>query len=146
MATYLSCPLCGFEFERVDTLCAHGCPLGGSCNFVRCPSCQYEFPPELRRISWLTRLFGKAAKEKPRLPEGIRPLKELVRGERARVVCLGRDNGSRHNNLAVFGLTPEAEITLVQHLPSCVVQVGETELALDPEIADEILVEPVEPE
>jgi Fe2+ transport system protein FeoA len=45
--------------------------------------------------------------------------------------------------LAVFGLTPEAEITLIQHLPSCVVQVGETELAIDPEIADEILVEPL---
>jgi Fe2+ transport system protein FeoA len=56
-------------------------------------------------------------------------------------VCLGGDNGSRHNNLAVFGLTADAEITLIQQIPSCVLKVGETELAVDPEIADEILVE-----
>lgn len=80
------------------------------------------------------------------LPEGIRSLTELKRGERARVVCLGGDNGSRHNNLAVFGLAEEAEITLVQQRPSCVVQVGETELAIDSEIANDILVEPLDAE
>lgn len=141
MAEYLNCPLCGFEFEKLDTLCAHGCPLGGSCNFVRCPSCQYEFLEHQRKLSWLQRLFGREEAQRPRLPEGVVPLRELKRGEQARVVCLGGDNGSRHNALAVFGLVPEAEIKLVQQLPSCVVQVGETELAVDPDIAREILVE-----
>jgi len=84
--------------------------------------------------------------EQPGLPDGIRSLGELKRGERARVVCLGGDNGSRHNNLAVFGLVPEAEITLLQRMPSCVVQVGETELAIDSAIAEEILVEPLDAE
>jgi Fe2+ transport system protein FeoA len=141
MAEYLNCPLCGFEFEKLDTLCAHGCPLGGSCNFVRCPSCQYEFLEHQRKASWLNRLLGREEAQQPPFPEGVVPLKELKRGEQARVVCLGGDNGSRHNTLAVFGLVPEAEITLVQQLPSCVVRVGETELAVDPAIAREILVE-----
>jgi Fe2+ transport system protein FeoA len=142
MADYLRCPLCGFEFEKLDTLCSHGCPLGGSCNFVRCPSCQYEYPPQPRRIPLIARLFGKG-KQLPVLPEGIRSLSELKHGDRARVVCLGGDNGSRHNSLAVFGLVEEAEITLLQQRPSCVVQVGETELAIDSEIAADILVEPL---
>ncbi|KPJ94764.1 MAG: hypothetical protein AMS18_03125 [Gemmatimonas sp. SG8_17] len=86
-------------------------------------------------------MFGREEAQQPRLPEGVVPLKELKRGEQARVICLGGDNGSRHNTLAVFGLVPEAEITLVQQLPSCVVRVGETELAVDPAIAREILVE-----
>lgn len=146
MAEYLTCPLCGFEFERLDTLCAHGCPLGGSCSFVRCPSCQYEYPPQPRKISWFDKLFRRGMLEQPGLPDGIRSLGELKRGERARVVCLGGDNGSRHNNLAVFGLVPEAEITLLQRMPSCVVQVGETELAIDSAIAEEILVEPLDAE
>jgi Fe2+ transport system protein FeoA len=60
------------------------------------------------------------------------------------VICLGGDNGSRHNTLAVFGLAPEAEVTLVQHLPTTVVRVGETELALDADIADEVLVAPLD--
>lgn len=146
MAEYLRCPLCGFEFERLDTLCAHGCPLGRSCNFVRCPSCQYEYPPQPRKVSLLARLLGRRKPGQPGLPEGIRSLDELKSGERARVVCLGGDNGSRHNNLAVFGLVPEAEITLLQHYPSCVVQIGETELAIDSVIARDVLVEPLEDE
>lgn len=145
MADYLRCPLCGFEFEKLDTLCSHGCPLGGSCNFVRCPSCQYEYPPQPRRVSLLDRILGRG-KQLPVLPDGIRPLSELKRGERARVVCLGGNNGSRHNSLAVFGLAEEAEITLVQQRPSCVVQVGETELAIDSDIAIDILVEPLDAE
>ena len=145
MADYLRCPLCGFEFEKLDTLCSHGCPLGGSCNFVRCPSCQYEYPPQPRRVSLLARLLGKA-KQAPVLPDGIRSLAELKRGERARVVCLGGDNGHRHNSLAVFGLVEEADITLVQQRPSCVVRVGETELAIDSDIANDILVEPLDAE
>ena len=145
MAEYLNCPLCGFEFEKLDTLCSHGCPLGGSCNFVRCPGCQYEFLEKPRKVSWLKRLLGKEPVDEPPLPEGVVPLKELKRGEVARVICLGGDNGSRHNTLAVFGLAAEAEITLIQQLPSCVLRVGETELAVDPEIAKEILVERLEP-
>lgn len=146
MAEYITCPLCGFEFEKLDTLCAHGCPLGGSCNFVRCPSCQYEFLEHPRKVSWLQRLLRREAPEEPGLPAGIVALRDLRGGDRARVVCLGGNNGSRHNALAVFGLVPEAEITLIQQLPSCVVQVGETELAIDPEIAHEILVEKLESE
>jgi len=33
-------------------------------------------------------------------------------------------------------------VTLVQRRPSCVIRIGETELALDLEIAEEILVQP----
>jgi Fe2+ transport system protein FeoA len=44
----------------------------------------------------------------------------------------------------VFGLGPDAEITLVQRQPACVIRIGETELALDPDIARDILVQPVE--
>ena len=40
----------------------------------------------------------------------------------------------------MFGLVPETEITIVQLRPACVIRVGETELALDREIAEEILV------
>jgi Fe2+ transport system protein FeoA len=61
-------------------------------------------------------------------------------GERAKVLCLGGGSSSRNNSLAVFGLVPGAEVTVVQQRPSCVLRVGETELALDTEIASDILV------
>jgi Fe2+ transport system protein FeoA len=126
---YLTCPMCGFEFERTDTLCAHGCPLGALCHLVRCPACEYEFPETPPTVSFLQRLFRRS------LP---------VPGQRATVVCLGSSVTERHRALTVFGLGPDAEITLVQRQPACVIRIGETELALDPDIARDILVQPVE--
>jgi Fe2+ transport system protein FeoA len=140
---YLSCPFCGFEFTMADTLCSHGCPLGATCTLARCPNCQYEFPATPRPITWLGRLFRRRGAPIARGSERVETVRDLRRGERARVVCLGGGGPSRHNNLAVFGVVPGAEVTLLQRAPACVVQVGETELALDPGIADQILVERV---
>ncbi len=137
---YLTCPLCGFEFEKDDTLCSHGCPLGRLCHLIRCPSCEYEFPKMPQSLSLLGRAFRKRSAGRTHLPERVHTLKDLRGGERGRVLCLGRVS-SRRNSLAVFGLVPEAEITLVQQQPACVVRVGETELALDADIARDILVE-----
>ena len=144
-ADYLTCPLCGFEFEKNDTLCAHGCPLDTMCSLNRCPSCEYEFPKTPKAVSWLARLFKKPAPAPTDRPERVRSLRQLRQGDRATVLCLGAPS-ERHNTLAVYGFAPQAEITLLQQHPACVVKVGETELALDPEIAQSILVERVEGE
>lgn len=136
----LTCALCGFSFEKEDTLCAHGCPLGAACRLVRCPGCGYEFPEAPEKVSWLARITGRTREAAAGIPEGTRTLRDLARGERARVVCLGARSRNRQGSLAVFGLVPGAEVTLLQQRPACVVRVDETELALDPDIAGEILV------
>lgn len=136
----LTCPLCGFGFARGDTLCAHGCPLGAMCRLVRCPGCGYEFPEEATTASWVDRLLGRRAAG-AELPRGVRPLASVEPGHRARVVCLGGRNGSRHGALSVFGFVPGAEVTVLQRRPATVVRVDETELAIDAAIAREILVE-----
>jgi Fe2+ transport system protein FeoA len=140
MAEYLTCPFCGFEFEKADTLCTHGCPMGPWCALIRCPSCQYEFPEKPQAITWLGRLFGKRQPEAD-MPDAVRSVKDLKRGERASVLCLGGGSTSRRNSLAVFGLVPGAELTVIQQQPTCVVQIGETELALDSDIARGIMVQ-----
>ncbi len=56
------------------------------------------------------------------------------------MLCVGSASSPRPNALAVFGLVPGVEVTLIQRRPSCVVRVGETDLALDPEIAREVVV------
>lgn len=138
----ITCPLCAFEFVRADTLCHHGCPLGATCRLLCCPACGYEFPQDPPRGSWLDRLLGRAAVPQRCLPETVRPADELAPGERASVVCAGSASGSRERALTVFGLAPGAEIEVLQQRPACVLRIGETELALDPEIARQILVEP----
>ena len=138
----VTCPMCGFEFDRDDTLCGHGCPLGSLCNLVRCSNCGYEFPDAPRRRSWLAKLFSRS-KRQPRLPPDVRSVSELAPGETASVVCLGERKGTRYGTLSVFGLVAGAEVTLIQRRPACVVKIGQTELALDPEIAEDLLVRPV---
>lgn len=135
----LVCPFCGFEFEAVDTLCQHGCPMRTACGLMRCPSCDYEFPKQPAGVSWFRSLFGRRPESDEALCETCRPLTELSGGEHARVVSLA--GTKRPGSLAVFGLVPGSEITLLQRAPTYVVQVGETQLALEADIASGIFVE-----
>lgn len=144
---FVSCPLCGFEFAPLDTLCEHGCPLRSACGLVRCPMCDYEFPETPRSVSWLRSLFASPWSRRHREPPETRSpgshlltVRELASGEQVEVVHLGEETPDRSNSLAVFGLTPGSEITLVQRHPAYVVQVGETLLALDGEVAGSIVV------
>lgn len=130
------------EFEKADTACAHGCPLGANCNLLRCPSCSHEFPRTPRSVSLLRRVFGRR-RRKDRCGWAV-GLDALDTGESAELVRLNCQSPGRRNTLTVFGLAPGAEIRLLQRHPSYVVQVGETELGLDEEIAREILVRPVQ--
>jgi len=135
----VTCPLCGLEFQPTDTLCEHGCPLRSACGLLRCPSCEYEFPETPRAVSWLKRLFGKT--ERPgACPPGTRTVRDMRTGERAAVTHLAGDSSARHNALAVFGLVPGSEIVLLQRYPSYVVEVGETVIALESEVAGSIIV------
>jgi Fe2+ transport system protein FeoA len=128
------------EFQPVDTVCAHGCPLGKDCNNVRCPNCNYEFPAAPKSFDWLRKLFRRGGK--PRLPEDIETmaLDRLRSGERAELLSMSRMGAKRKNTLTVFGLMPGVEITLLQRHPSYVIRVGETELGLDRDIASQIFV------
>jgi Fe2+ transport system protein FeoA len=134
----VACPLCGFEFERGDTYCRHGCPLQSMCDLIRCPSCDYEFPAEPAR-SGRRRLWPRRARSQPAV-EQVTTVRSLAPGDRALVVSLAGGDGGRHNTLAVFGLVPGAEVELLQRRPTYVVRVGETELALEGEIAGQIVV------
>lgn len=128
----LQCPLCGLEFDRSSAVCHHGCPFGRFCKLIRCPSCQYEFPEPSRPLSWLARLLHPAAAAPPR---GPLDLTQLSAGETAEFVALTGPQDSRRHTLAVYGLVPGARLVLQQKRPTYILRVGETELALDADIA-----------
>ena len=137
----LTCPLCGFEFERADTLCSHGCPLGAACHLARCPACEYEFPEKPAAVSWVRRLLGRTQDPPPACPgDGMLTVKDLRPGELAEILGLAGESPARRNNLAVFGLVPGSEARLLQRYPSFVLRIGETVLALDGEVAGDIVV------
>ena len=75
---------------------------------------------------------------------GDLPLSDLTAGSRAVVVSIDSRRGSRLSRLSAFGLLPGSHVTLLQRHPSLVVQLGETEVALETAVAKEVIVRPME--
>jgi DtxR family Mn-dependent transcriptional regulator len=78
----------------------------------------------------------------------VRPLVTGLRnfdlGASGRIVFIAPKFHDRMDRLAALGVIPGSEIRLHQRSPSYVIEVGETTIALDPEIAGEIYVKRVE--
>lgn len=102
-------------------------------------------------MGWLTRLFkGKERRaETPLLWEdapGAIPLSELGVGKTGVVLAIETDRKARAERLSAMGLTPDSRVTVKQRFPSMVIAVGETEIALDRAITQDIKVKPVAPD
>ncbi len=78
----------------------------------------------------------------------VRPLvtglKTFDLGATGRIVFIAPKFHDRMDRLAALGVVPGSEIRLHQRSPSYVIEVGETTIALDPDIAGEIFVKRVE--
>lgn len=70
----------------------------------------------------------------------VMPLTELNPGEKGIITFIATKDKDRLQRLSSLGVSPEAEITMQQKLPAYVIQVGETEIALDHTIVSEIYV------
>ncbi len=68
------------------------------------------------------------------------PLDRVPSGVRAQVVEMRSTRAARLDRLAALGLLPGSWITVLQRHPALVVRVGEAEISLDREVAEEILV------
>jgi DtxR family transcriptional regulator, Mn-dependent transcriptional regulator len=65
-------------------------------------------------------------------------------GATGRIVFIAPKFHDRMDRLAALGVIPGSTIRLHQRSPSYVIEIGETTIALDPEIASEIFVKPAE--
>jgi len=73
----------------------------------------------------------------------IKPLIDLKIGESGKIVFMTPKTNLRLDRLMTFGITPGSVIKLHQRKPSIVLQIGETDLALDYDIAKNIYVKQV---
>ncbi len=71
-------------------------------------------------------------------------LRSFELGATGRIVFIAPKFHDRMDRLAALGVIPGSTIRLHQRSPSYVIEIGETTIALDPEIAGEIYVKPVE--
>ena len=73
----------------------------------------------------------------------VQPLTRLPVGERGRIVYIIPRDSQRLVKLSNLGIVPGATISLQQKSPAAVLRVGETTLAVDPEIAAEIYIKKI---
>jgi DtxR family Mn-dependent transcriptional regulator len=72
------------------------------------------------------------------------PLTDLAPGDQGRVAYIKPRHHQRLDRLASFGVVPGTVVQLHQRKPSCVIKIGETDLALEGEVAEEIFVRPLQ--
>ncbi len=95
------------------TACPHGAPIPpGPC----CAKLAKEIGPLVRRLS------------------------DAAVGERLAVVFVAAGRDRRLERLSSFGVNPGATIRLVQRRPSCIIEVDQTSLAIEREVAESIFV------
>ena len=74
----------------------------------------------------------------------VLPLTELNPGEDGRIVFIAPKEHKRLDKLTTFGVVPGSTIKLRQKTPSFIIKIGETDLAIDTDIAKEIYVRKAE--
>lgn len=108
--------------QVVDSICTilghpHTCPHG------------LEIPP------------GPCCKDKKRTAApAVSSLDQLRSGESGRILYVETTNHARLDKLTTFGMLPGTVVRIHQRQPSLVVIIGETQLAIDREIAQNIYV------
>jgi DtxR family Mn-dependent transcriptional regulator len=68
------------------------------------------------------------------------PLRDLEPGDEGRITFIAPKEHARLDRLSSLGVIPGSTIKLHQKRPSFVIRIGETDLAIDEEIAKEIYV------
>ena len=69
------------------------------------------------------------------------PVSELRPGQAARVVELRTGDAARLDRLGAYGLVPGSLVQMAQAQPTYILRIGETEIAVDHDVAREIIVE-----
>ncbi len=70
----------------------------------------------------------------------VAPLSQLAQGQKGKVAYIYAPESSKLQKLMAMGILPGAPVTLIRSFPSYVFQAGQTQFAVDKEIADAIYV------
>jgi Fe2+ transport system protein FeoA len=118
------------------------------CALICCPNCGYQMPDEAKThvVSWLRRRLARLSSVSDLWPSQQTstadhcPLSRLPAGTTAQVAAIQSARPARLERLSLLGIVPGSQVRLEQRWPAIVVRVGETELSLDEDVADQIIV------
>ena len=124
-AAAIECPMCGTSFDGA-TLC-DSCPLNGSCQTAGCPACGYGDVDGA--ASTIVRAFR--ALRRRRDGDGA----TLATAHEGRACTVAAVDPSVQARVAVYGIEPGREVTVLQRSPLAVVRVDEVEVAIERSLA-----------
>jgi Fe2+ transport system protein FeoA len=133
-AALTTCPLCGLEYQPGgDTCREHGCPIAiGGCATQHCPRCGYTMPDESK--SGAARLIRRLFRRQPSVAHATLSLADMKAGSFG---VIERLEGSPDllARLTAQGLAPGVAVHVLQRLPTFVIEVGETTIGLEKDVA-----------
>ena len=133
-----TCPLCG---HLMDEAGCDACPMGSGCPMVCCPACGYTTIDTSKTTVGRLALNLVPSQNPKRDPSLLSTLAEAPEGASARVVAVANTDGSRPLQMQAYGLAPGRTVKILQQEPVTVVRADHTELALEDDLADKVLVE-----
>ncbi len=124
----MKCALCGYVFDENEApQSCKGCPIMKGCRLIRCPNCSFETPREPRWVKYLKK-------------KGEITMTQLSVNQVGRVTRINTRDHKKLQKIMAMGVLPGMPITLIQKFPSYVFQVGQSQFAIDKELASCIYV------
>jgi len=128
----MKCTLCGYIFDENEApRSCKGCPMMKGCKLIRCPNCSFEIPREPKWIKYLKR-------------KGEATMTALAINQKGKITRIDTHDHKKLQKIMAMGVLPGMAITLIQKFPSYVFQVGQSQFAIDKELASCIYVRPKE--
>jgi len=143
----ITCPLCGSTFQPSGQEACAACPLHGGCGMVCCPNCGYTMlAPRSTLLAhklarWLDGLRPASARARRSDSIQARTLQDAPVGAEVRVVSIDALAPEHYDWLQSYGVRPGHYVRVLQHRPLTIVQVEQTELAVEAEIASAVLID-----
>ncbi|HEX9798235.1 MAG TPA: FeoA family protein [Anaerolineales bacterium] len=139
------CPVCTTEFDPSARAACSACPVGRGCHMICCPHCGHTTidTSQSQLAGWVSTLFKDGTNVDDTMLRPIhnkRCLSQVGRGQRVCVLDLTRLPAVRRRFLHSFGVTPGATLVVRQQNPLTIFEIDHTELALERELAEAVVV------
>lgn len=145
MKSTINCMVCGFEFDPTLNPGCENCPVHSGCTTACCPNCgATNINPQGSRLArWLDKLFTRPATPAP-AAAGL-TLDRAPEGKTVRILRFGPIGAEQGRHLQAYGLLPGRTVFILSHKPMTILQVEQTELALETSVAQSVFVDLVTP-
>jgi len=136
----IKCNFCGYRFSEGHGITGcKGCPVNKTCGKCKCPNCGYEIPQKPGLLKFFKK-YGKKTATGPCSNCSTTPLTSMQVGQTGTIAKLDTKDGNTLRKLLAMGILPGMTIKMIQNFPAYVLQVGYTQVALDKETAQVIMV------